>query len=130
MNGNQEIKSIFKAATGTAVPEGFGEPFATTFSLFHREKELEVIAAAYCCALFLSVLLNKFPAQRLHTFTHYIQENYGRFSFNCNMYEEIFASMEKETLDNVILLDHTGQPTHHKCMKEDIFEAFDFYTNR
>ena len=66
----------------------------------------------------------------LHTFVHHVQEICTRFSFNCNMYETIFKEMDEERLHSVCLIRKDDTPTTRKCSKEDIFEAFDFYTNR
>ena len=125
-----EIENIFEKILGITPPKGFGEPFATAFSrLYHGERE-EIAAAAYTCSLFLSAILENYPTATLHTFVHYIQENHRRFSFNCNMYETIFCRMKPESLQNTCLLSVNNRPVLRECSREDIFEAFDFYTNR
>ena len=133
MRGNDQVQAIenaFGQILGIAPPEGFGEPFATAYSsLYHGDKE-EIMAAAYTCSLFLSALLEEYPTARLHTFVHHVQESHVRFSFSCDMYESIFKEMDKEALHAVCLLGSDNTPTVHECSKEDIFEAFDFYTNR
>ena len=60
----------------------------------------------------------------------HIEESIQRFSFNCNMYESIFKEMDSKELTAMSLIQADNRPTTRKCSKEDIFEAFDFYTNR
>ncbi|MBR4968187.1 MAG: hypothetical protein IKY19_08175 [Bacteroidaceae bacterium] len=124
------IADAFEKITGIVPPTNFGEPFKTAFSRLYNGEEDEIAAAAYTCALFLSAILEKYPTERLHTFVHYIQENYNRFAFNCNMYDTIFKNMDFEKLKSVCLLKSNNDTILRECKKEDIFEAFDFYTNR
>ena len=127
---NMHIDRAFERIVGTPPPLGFGEPFATAFKAFHNDNFEEIAAAAYTCSLFLSAILENYPTATLHTFVHYIQENHRRFSFNCNMYETIFSRMKPESLQNTCLLSVNNRPVLRECSREDIFEAFDFYTNR
>lgn len=124
------IGKAFERIVGIAPPPGFGEPFATAFSRLYKGNDDAVTAASYTCSLFLSAILQEFPTTRLHTFVHNVQESHERFSFNCDMYASIFNAMDKEALENVCLLQKDSTPAQHHCSKEDIFEAFDFYTNR
>lgn len=126
----QCIDHVFAGIIGTAPPVGFGEPFATAFSNMYNGDEDEIKAAAYICSLFLSAILEGYHTAQLHTFVHYVQEHHERFSFNCNMYESIYSSISAEMLQNVSLLKSDNQQTVRACSQEDIFEAFDFYTNR
>ena len=128
--GKPHIGKAFERITGIAPPPRFGEPFATAFSRLYKGNNDAVTAASYTCSLFLSAILKEFPTALLHTFVHNVQENHERFSFNCDMYASIFNAMDKKTLENVCLLQKDSMPTLHPCSKEDIFEAFDFYTNR
>lgn len=127
---NMHINKAFEKIAGTPPPAGFGEPFATAFQEFHNDDIEEIAAAAYTCSLFLSAILEGYPTATLHTFVHHVQENHRRFSFNCNMYETIFCRMRPEMLQDVCLLGRDNNPKQRECSKEDIFEAFDFYTNR
>ena len=129
-NHKLSITTAVERITGTAVPAGFGEPFATAFSRLYKGCADEVTAASFTCSLFLSAILEEYPTTQLHTFVHHVQEHYGRFSFNCNMYETIFGAMDARHLQDVCLLNGDRRPTYHVCSKEDIFEALDFYTNR
>ncbi len=129
-DNTQAIEFAFEQILGIAPPKGFGEPFATAFSRLYNGDKEEIKVAAYSCSLFLSVLFEEYPTAGLRTFVHHVQESYGRFSFNCDMYGSIFKEMDKETLHAVCLLGRDNIPTLRECSKEDIFEAFDFYTNR
>lgn len=126
----EEISTNLCHITGTQeLDEQFGEPFIEAFHKFMPQGKEEIYVAAYTCSLFLSAIFNKFPTEKLHTFVHFTKEQYKRFSFNCKMYDDIFSNITGESLKNVALLDKDGNNTHRACSKQDIFEAFDFYTN-
>jgi hypothetical protein len=131
MNAEHEstIGRALAKIVGKRPDNGFGEPFLTVFGRFTRNRE-ESGAAAYTCSLFLSVIFEGFPSEKLHTFTHYANEHYSRISFDCSKYEELFTMIPDEALDAVTLVDKNCNPCKRKCCKQDIFEAFDFYTNR
>lgn len=109
--------------------EKFGEPFISAFKASIPNGGEEIIAVSYICSLFLSTMLNKFPTAKLNVFVHYIKEEFSLFSFNCKMYDTIFSNMDNKKLEHVALLDKNGDFVFCKCSKQDIFEAFDFYTN-
>lgn len=125
---NLNLKKAFAAIIGHEVPERFGEPFLTLFREASAKKEGNN-AAAYICSLYLSALLEKFPTEKLHTFVRYIKEEYELFSFDCRMYEELYSRIPSEELNSVPLINAHGNPCYRECCKQDIFEAFDFYTN-
>ena len=131
MNGieNLNLKEAIAAIIGHDAPERFGEPFLTLFREASAEKEGNN-AAAYICTLFLSAFLEKFPTEKLHTFVRYAKEECELFSVDCRMYEELYSRIPGEELNRVILIDVHGNPCYRKCCKQEIFEAFDFYTNR
>lgn len=129
-DNTQEIDIAFEQILGAVPPEGFGEPFTTAFSALYNGDKEEILTAAYICTLFLSAITEGYPTAKLHTFVHYAQENYKRFTFNCNMYESIFSKMSQEKLKNVCLLKSDNRTIMRECKKEEIFEALDFYTNR
>ena len=127
---NREIiNNLCHITVMTELHENFGEPFIKAFSKFMVHSNEATLSASYTCSLFLSVIFNKFPSEKLHTFVHFTKERYHRFSFNCNMYESIFSHINEEDLTAVVLLDKEGNTSHRACSKQDIFEAFDFYTN-
>lgn len=126
----EEIINNFCRITGIKeLDERFGEPFIKAFGKFETQGYEEILIASYTCSLFLSVIFNKFPTEKLHTFVHFTKEHYHRFSFNCNMYESLFSNIDEEDLRTVALIDKEGKNSYRKCSKQDIFEAFDFYTN-
>lgn len=111
------------------IDDNFGEPFIKAFSKFMPNEEEKVLAAAYTCSLFLSAILKGFPTAKLHTFVHFTKENVQRFSFNCKMYDSIYSHIEETDLEHVALLGKENSYTYYSCSRQDIFEAFDFYTN-
>ena len=125
-----DVDVFFERIIGIAPPEGFGKPFEAAFSKLYKGSSEETKAAAYICSLFLSAIFEEYPTTLLHTFVHHIEERVRRFSFNCNMYENIFKEMGNDDLQTVCLIRDNNLPTTRKCSKDDIFEAFDFYTNR
>lgn len=127
---NKGIASTLERIAGTPLPDGFGEPFTAVFDKFYPGRGDETVAAGFICSLFLSCILAGFSNTKMHTFVHYANENYGRFSFNCKMYETIFENMGSNALCDIALLDNSGHACSKKCDKKDIFEALDFYTNR
>ena len=127
---NKEIALTLERIAGTPLPDGFGKPFTAVFDKLYPGRGDETVAAGFICSLFLSCILTGFPNTKMHTFVHYANENYGRFSFNCKMYETIFENMGSNALCDIALLDNSGHACSKKCDKKDIFEALDFYTNR
>ena len=127
---NKEIVLTLERIAGTPLPDGFGEPFTAVFDKLYPGRGDETVAAGFICSLFLSCILAGFSNTKMHTFVHYANENYGRFSFNCKMYETIFENMGSNALCDIALLDNSGHACSKKCDKKDIFEALDFYTNR
>lgn len=111
------------------IDKRFGEPFIKAFSTFMPNETERVLSASYTCSLFLSAILCGFPTAKLHTFVHNTKERFQRFSFNCKMYEKIFSVIDENSLVNVALLGKEGENITCKCSKQDIFDAFDFYTN-
>ena len=127
---NKDItNNLCRIADVGELDKGFGEPFIKAFMQFAPQNHDEVLVASYTCTLFLSAIFNNFPTEKLHTFVHYTKEHYSRFSFNCKMYEEIFSRMNEDDLKAVVVLDKERHFIRRQCSKQDIFEAFDFYTN-
>ena len=50
--------------------------------------------------------------------------------FDCKMYDTILEKIDDDSLKRVIILDKSGKAITKECSREDIKEAFDFYTNR
>lgn len=124
-----DIKEVLARITGNRATDEFGEPFIAMFSAFGVAKE-NILPAAYICTLFLSAIFNGFPTEKLHTFTRYVRDNCSLSSFDCKMYEKLYASQGSKVYESVLLIDKSGRTLPRNCSKQDIFEAFDFYTNR
>lgn len=125
----ETLRDALSSIAGAEIESGFGEPFITVFRKLHATEE-ESAAAGYICSLFLSSLLEGFPTGKLHTFVRYTADHCSRFSFNCSMYENVFSAIPHGSLCKVLLVNGEGAPCWRECSKQDIFEAFDFYTNR
>ena len=114
-----------------AIHGTFGEPFMSAFKTVHpKGSEEEIRTAAYTCTLFLSAILEGFPTDKLNIFVRHTRDNCSRFTFDCKRYDMIFGSMPPSSLTQVTLLDKDGNTRTRECCKQDIYEAFDFYTNR
>ena len=123
-------KTLARLATA-GLKEDFGEPFLSAFRAVHPQgSEEELKTAAYTCTLFLSAILEGFPTDKLNIFVRHTRDNCSRFTFDCKRYDMIFGSMPPSSLTLVALLDRDGNTLTRECSKQDIYEAFDFYTNR
>ena len=123
-------KTLARLATA-GLKEDFGEPFLSAFRAVHPHgSEEELKTAAYTCTLFLSAILEGFPTDKLNIFVRHTRDNCSRFTFDCKRYDMIFRSMPPSSLTQVTLLDKDGNTRTRECSKQDIYEAFDFYTNR
>lgn len=122
--------SILETTIGEAVASGFGQPFIRTFSLhFTNRHEDEILAASYTCSLFLSTILNRYPSYKLHTYVHTVDSQYSRILFNCKSYDKLLSIIGTDDILHILLLDKDGKAITCQCSKQDISEAFDFYTN-
>ena len=131
MNNNEKnlTENLLRIVGTKEADKNFGEPFIKAFAVTATESYEKILIASYTCSLFLSTFFHKFPSEKLHTFVHYTKQHHTRFSFNCGKYEEIFSHMSPEELLAVSLFDRNGNAIQQECSKQDIFEAFDFYTN-
>lgn len=125
----EDIKKKLEELIGKNICNEFGQPFIKIFEQAYNSKTKEVLVAAYTCSLFLSCLLSKMPTSFLNTYVYYTKERYSRFSFNCNMYETLFSKIKVTDLENIPLFNEKKELGTHALTKQDIFEAFDFYTN-
>lgn len=125
------VTQVFRSIVGNEPPPLFGEPFMSAFKATHTSgSEEEITAAAYICSLFLSAISEGFPTERLHTFVNYVKERSSRFTFDCKMYDALLDRMENDSLRHVTLIDSNVRTVFRECSRNDIKEAFDFYTNR
>ena len=69
----------------------------------------------------------EFPRKKLHTYVYNVREDYQLLIFDCKSYEPLHAIMQQEL---VLLLDENMRYQETEVSKNDIFEAFDFITNR
>lgn len=131
---NEEIGNlahIFRSIAGNEPHPMFGEPFMSAFKATYTSgSEEEITAAAYVCSLFLSAISEEFPTERLHTFVNYVKEKCSRFTFDCKMYDTILDKIDNDSLRQVALIDSNAHTVFRECSRNDIKEAFDFYTNR
>lgn len=131
---NEEIGNlahIFRSIAGNEPHPMFGEPFMSAFKATYTSgSEEEITAAAYVCSLFLSAISEEFPTERLHTFVNYVKEKCSRFTFDCKMYDTILDKIGNDSLRQVALIDSNAHTVFRECSRNDIKEAFDFYTNR
>lgn len=125
------ISQALKTIAGTEIHSMFGEPFTSAFkATYSTGSNEEITVAAYTCSLFLSTILEGFPSDRLHTFIRYTKECYNRFSFDCRMYDPLIECAGENSLKRVALINSEGSTIFRECSREEIKEAFDFYTNR
>ena len=125
-----DIREILDKIIGKKSDIGFGEPFTTLFSTFDTADAETRQAAALCCSLFLSSILAEYPTDRMHTFVRYVRDNYQTLSFDCKKYETLYTLLPSTVYGNVVLMGKNGESIVFNCSKQEIFEAFDFYTNR
>lgn len=125
-----EICKTLATIAGADITGQFGEPFLTAYKRVFKCDNEEITAAAYSCSLFLSAILEGFPTAKLHTFIRYTRENCRTIAFNCKMYENIYSHMGGPETADTVLLDRNGKYKERQCSKNEIFEAFDFYTNQ
>ena len=129
-NEPYELQHVFEKICNSKPCMDFGEPFTSVFRVLHNGGDNEILAASYTCSLFLSAIRAGFPTERLHTFVRYAQDHYGRFHFDCRMYDRIVGLIDKERYGQITLLDSKCNIVKAEYSDNDIKEALDFYTNR
>lgn len=121
-------KNLLEWIAGCDIDEAFGMEFLDAFRICLGDGRLhDAEVAAYTCSLYLSCVFAGFPTEKMHTFVHCSREIYRRLSFDCRMYEKLFAHMNRNVL---ILISGEKKCIEYQCNKQEIFEAFDFYTNQ
>lgn len=106
-----------------------------SFGMMEKRPILHGYAVAFglVCELYLSVVKEGFPVEKMRTTVKYIKENYGNFVFTCDDYETLFELMthdKKNTAGriNFTLLGNIGDiKIDRTASKEDVFESFDFF---
>lgn len=105
-----------------------------SLSLKRNAPILHGYAVAYgmVCELYLSCAKTNFPTDKMRQTVGFIRENYGRYDFTCDDYEELLELMrhDKKNTSGVInftLLGGIGDiRINQTATKEEIFEALDF----
>lgn len=129
--GKQNIEEVLSVITKGTVHQSFGEPFRSAFIACGLTADCEeVTAASYICSLFLSTILEGFPSSSLHTFVRYIREHYTLFTFDCRMYSTLLEKTGDASLKAVALISKDYATVFRECSKEEVKEAYDFFTNR
>lgn len=92
------------------------------------------VAQGLVVALVLSHLKLGFPSDVLHTFAHYIRENYGAFDIDCDDYPELLKYMhadKKNTQEGLIaftlLADVGDVKTDCQTTPDEVKSALDIY---
>lgn len=126
-----DIEKVLSSIIKGNVHQSFGEPFRRAFIAcgLGCSKE-DIKAASYICSLFLSTILEGFPSDRLHTFVHYTREHYSLFTFDCRMYDTLLEKTDESSLWRTTLIDNEYKTVFRECCKNDLKEAYDFFTNR
>ena len=104
-----------------------------SYEINHPELHGYAIAWGLVCELYLSFKKTGFNQDKLTKTIHFIKENYGIFSFDCQQYDRLYKLMQhdkkNESADiNFTLLSDTGDiKINQTASKEEIFDALDFY---
>lgn len=131
MKRDSRAREILTEIIGKRVDNRFGSPIIDAFgSVFTGIDHKATESAGLECMLYLSHLKTGFTLQKLRAFHISITEEISLFSFNCKDYDKIFACIPQESLSRVILLNNDSEERSIELNKEDIFDAFDFFTNR
>lgn len=91
------------------------------------------VAWGLVCELYLSVVRCGFPTTWLRQVSRFIFETYGRFAFDCRVYDRLYELMthDKKNVAGVInftLLGAVGDiHINQSASKEEILEMLDFY---
>lgn len=91
------------------------------------------VAWGLVCELYLSCIKTGFPVDKMRATVNYIKENYGRFTFTCDDYDNLVELMkhDKKNVAGVInftLLGDIGDiRINQTTSREELFEALDFF---
>lgn len=121
---------ILDTVTEVFPKSSFGDRLQQAFSRIFACKEEEAEAAAVICLLYISHRKAEFPLEKLSSCIYNIEENIQRIYFDCNKYERITALIPEEDYRETVLLNRHSQTVTYEITKDDLIEAFDFYTNR
>lgn len=91
------------------------------------------VAWGLVCELYLSCIKTGLPIDKMRATVNYIKENYGRFTFTCDDYDNLVELMkhDKKNVAGVInftLLGDIGDiRINQTTSREELFEALDFF---
>lgn len=106
-----------------------------SFALKRNNPVLHGYAVAWglICELYLSSIKTNFPVERMRRTVNYIKNNYGRFIFTCDDYDNLieFMKHDKKNIAGVInftLLGDIGDIRINQTVsRNELFEALDFF---
>ena len=115
-----------------------GHTFGHAFESFSYEVNQPIlhgyaVAWGIVCELYLSFIQLGFDKNALSKITHFVKENYGKFSFDCNQYQGLYELMQHDKKNeyntiNFTLLKAVGDiKINQTASKQEIEEVLDFY---
>ena len=116
----------------------FGHAFESLSLMRHEDKGTEPILHGYAvaygliCELYLSVMKQQFPADKMTQTVKYIRENYGMMDITCDDYDELVSIMrhDKKNTSGIInftLLSDIGDiHINQTATDEEIKQCLDF----
>lgn len=90
------------------------------------------VAWGLVCELYLSVVSQGFPMEKMRQTVRFVRENYGTFNFGCEHYEQLYAYMLHDKKNKggrislTLLADVGDIRLDCHAEREDIFASFDF----
>ncbi len=117
----------------------FGHAFESLSLMRHEEKGMEPILHGYAvaygmiCELYLSVMKQQFPTDKMTQTVQYIRENYGVMDISCDDYDELINIMrhDKKNTSGIInftLLSDIGDiHINQTATDEEIKQCLDFF---
>jgi 3-dehydroquinate synthase len=91
------------------------------------------VAWGIVCELYLSFIQLGFDKNAFSKITHFVKENYGKFSFVCNQYQRLYELMQHDKKNeynaiNFTLLKAVGEiEINQTASQKEIDETLDFY---
>ena len=91
------------------------------------------VAWGLVCELYLSTVKTEFPSDKMHQTVSFIKEHYGKMTITCDDYPTLLELMTHDKKNvagtiNFTLLGGIGDiRINQTAVKEDIYEALDFY---
>ena len=92
------------------------------------------VAWGLICELYLSCAKTGFPTSKMRQCVQFIRENYGTLPVSCDDYPTLLELMSHDkkntsgTINFTLLADVGDIKINQTASKEEIYEAFDFFT--